>query len=104
VMRGLLRQAARDDPANAYLQRLLRATQVDPGPADPNQSLVEPLSERELEVLRLMAAGLKNREIADELVIVLGTVKAHINSIYGKLGVGGRVQAIERARALGILE
>ncbi len=55
-------------------------------------------------MLRLVAAGLKNREIADELVIVLGTVKAHINSIYGKLGVGNRVQAVERARDLGILE
>jgi LuxR family maltose regulon positive regulatory protein len=104
VMRDLLRQAARDDPANAYVQRLLRATQDAPHAADPNQTLVEPLSQRELEVLRLMAAGLKNREIADELVITLGTVKSHVNSIYGKLGVGSRVQAIERARALGILE
>jgi LuxR family maltose regulon positive regulatory protein len=103
-MRDLLRQAARDDPANAYVQRLLRATQDAPHAADPNQTLVEPLSQRELEVLRLMAAGLKNREIADELVITLGTVKSHVNSIYGKLGVGSRVQAIERARALGILE
>jgi len=103
VMQGLLRQAAQDDPANPYVQRLLLATRGDLPGADPNQLLVEPLSERELEVLRLIAAGLKNREIADELVITLGTVKSHINSIYGKLGVGTRVQAIERARALGIL-
>jgi LuxR family maltose regulon positive regulatory protein len=68
-----------------------------------SQSLVEPLSERELEVLRLIAAGLSNREIAQELVIAVGTVKRHINNLYGKLGVGSRTQAIARARELGLL-
>jgi LuxR family maltose regulon positive regulatory protein len=67
------------------------------------QSLVEPLSERELEVLRLIAAGLSNREIAQELFIAVGTVKRHTNHIYGKLGVHSRTEAVVRARELGLL-
>ena len=59
---------------------------------------------REREVLRFIALGRKNREIADELVVVIGTVKAHINMIYQKLGVTSRVQAVTRARSLGLLE
>lgn len=65
--------------------------------------LFEPLSWREQEVLRLMAAGRKNQEIARELVIVIGTVKSHTNSIYRKLAVNSRVQAIARARTLHLL-
>ena len=65
--------------------------------------LIDPLSERELEVLRLLAAGSSNRSIADELVIALGTVKAHTASIYGKLGVRSRTQAVARAREVGLL-
>lgn len=65
--------------------------------------LVEPLSERELEVLRLIVAGLSNREIAEELVIAISTVKSHINNIYGKLDVKRRAQAIARAQELGLL-
>jgi len=65
--------------------------------------LVEPLSERELEVLKLMAEGRSNQEIATELIIALGTVKAHTSSIYGKLGVHGRTQAVIKAGELGLL-
>lgn len=68
------------------------------------QPLVEPLSERELEVLGLMAAGLRNREIARELTITTGTVKRHTNHIYGKLGVHNRTRAVARARELGLLK
>ncbi len=68
-----------------------------------DQPLLDPLSRREREVLYLMAVGRKNREIADELVVVTGTVKAHINTIYQKLGVSSRVQAVVRARTLGLL-
>jgi len=67
------------------------------------QPLVEPLSEREIEVLQLIADGLSNAEIADKLVIAVGTVKRHINNIYGKLGVQSRTQAVARARELGLL-
>jgi LuxR family transcriptional regulator, maltose regulon positive regulatory protein len=55
-------------------------------------------------VLQAIAAGLKNREIADRLVVSLSTVKTHVNNIYSKLGVTNRVQAVERARALNLLE
>jgi LuxR family maltose regulon positive regulatory protein len=84
----------------------LRATEVSPsssaalgGPS----SLLEPLSERELVVLQLIAEGLTNREIASRLFLSLNTVKAHTRSIYGKLGVGSRTQAVARARASGVL-
>ena len=65
--------------------------------------MVEPLSERELEVLELFAAGLTNQEIASRLFLSLNTVKAHSRNIYGKLGVHSRTQAVARARALGVL-
>jgi LuxR family maltose regulon positive regulatory protein len=78
---------------------------VSPAPASsPTRGeLVEPLSERELEVLRLIADGLSNAEIAEKLVIAQGTVKRHINNIYGKLGVGSRTQAVAKAREMGLL-
>ncbi len=69
----------------------------------PKQSLIEPLSERELEVLRLVCAGKSNQEIADELFIALDTVKRHANNLYGKLGVRRRAQAINEARRLGLV-
>jgi LuxR family maltose regulon positive regulatory protein len=67
------------------------------------QPLVEPLSERELEVLRLMAEGLSNREIAEKLFVSVGTVKTHVHNICGKLAVASRTQAAARARELGLL-
>jgi LuxR family maltose regulon positive regulatory protein len=69
----------------------------------PKSKLIESLSERELEVLHLIAAGLTNPEIASRLFLALNTVKAHTRNIYGKLGVNSRTQAVARARALGIL-
>ncbi len=99
----LLRRAASSGAARAYARRLLDALErraMQPGLFLP---LVEPLTERELEVLRLMAAGLSNREIAGELVLAMGTVKAHLHNIYGKLGVRGRTQAAARARELELL-
>ena len=65
------------------------------------QALIEPLSERELDVLRLICVGKSNQEIADDLFIALDTVKRHINNIYGKLGVRRRSQAIIESRRLG---
>lgn len=62
-----------------------------------NHTLLEPLSEREVEVLGLIAQGLSNREIAQRLVLSVGTVKVHTRNIYGKLGVGSRTQALAQA-------
>jgi len=72
-------------------------------PPAANNLLVEPLTERELEILRLIVAGLSNQEIADSLVIALSTVKRHINHIYGKLAVNSRSQAIAKTHELHLL-
>ncbi len=64
----------------------------------------EILSERELEVLRLMATGASNQEMADQLVVTVGTIKSHVNHILGKLEVHNRLEAVARARELGILK
>jgi DNA-binding NarL/FixJ family response regulator len=64
---------------------------------------VEPLSPRELEVLHLIARGRTNKEIAQQLVVAPGTVKAHTSSIYRKLDVANRTEAVACARQLGIL-
>jgi LuxR family maltose regulon positive regulatory protein len=99
-MAELLRQAVAQDIHASYALGLLSAL----GEAvTVQQSLIDPLSERELEVLRLVAAGYSNREIAQELVVAISTVKKHINNIYGKLEVGSRTQAVARARELGLL-
>ena len=66
-------------------------------------NLPETLTEREGEVLRLLAAGLSNQEIAEKLVISLSTIKTHITRIYSKLDVASRTQAILRARELKII-
>ncbi len=68
-----------------------------------SQPLVEPLSERELDVLRLVAVGMSNAEIAERLVVGLGTVKTHVHSILDKLGVSSRTQAVAQARELSLL-
>jgi len=68
-----------------------------------SQFLVEPLSERELEVLRLIGDGHSNQAIADRLVVAVSTVKRHINNLYGKLDVQSRTQALVRARELRLL-
>ncbi|MCA9943643.1 MAG: hypothetical protein KC449_09195 [Anaerolineales bacterium] len=67
------------------------------------QPLLEPLSERELEVLRLVADGRSNREIAGELFVTVGTVKKHLNNVYGKLGVARRTEAVAQAQRLKLL-
>ena len=90
--------------------RLLAAFPVaEQGQPDPQKSqapdsaLVEPLSEREIEVLQLIAGGLTNPEIANSLFLSLHTVKVHTRNIYSKLGAHNRTQAVAKARALGIL-
>jgi LuxR family maltose regulon positive regulatory protein len=93
-----------------YLARLLAAFPGASAPASTAQlpssvpPLVEPLSERELEVLQLVAEGLSDRLIAERLIVVVGTVKRHLNNLYSKLGVHSRTQALACARDLGLIQ
>jgi LuxR family maltose regulon positive regulatory protein len=107
-MADLLRHAAERGIHSSYASRLLstfgdRFTAQTPEVKTAPPPLFEPLSERETEVLRLVAAGLTNRQIGDQLFISAGTVKAHTSNIYGKLGVRSRTQAVARAQALNLL-
>src|SRR6266480_2273395 len=80
-----------------------RPVQGRPGRTSMTQPLLDPLSQRELEVLQLLAGGASNQEIARALVVAPGTVKLHMSHILSKLGVKSRTQAILRARDLGLL-
>jgi LuxR family maltose regulon positive regulatory protein len=100
-MRDLLRHAVARGIGGGYAQRLLSASderaQSTAGPAGFTVAgLAEPLTPREVEILRLIAAGMRNQEIADRLVISLSTVKRHIANTYGKLGVNHRTEAVAR--------
>jgi LuxR family maltose regulon positive regulatory protein len=87
-----------------YLRKLLAVLERDAsGGALPAARLPEPLSERELEVLQLIAAGNTNRRIATELFVSVGTVKTHLNNLYRKLDAHSRTQALARARELNLL-
>src|SRR5215831_14542953 len=90
-----------------YLNQLIQAFQPTVAPPAARDTamggLAEPLSDRELEVLRLLAAGKSNQQIADELVVTLATVKKHVGHILGKLAAANRTQAVARARVLGLL-
>jgi LuxR family transcriptional regulator, maltose regulon positive regulatory protein len=109
-MADLLREAHAHGIMPEYVARLLSAFPGDRQPTlQPSSSvrrplsLVEPLTEREQEVLRLIAAGRSNAEIAQTLVVAVSTIKTHINRIFGKLGATSRTQAVARARELHLL-
>jgi LuxR family maltose regulon positive regulatory protein len=114
-MAQLLYQAAARGIMPDYTSKLLaafedataderRTTELSPSSSVLRpSSLIEPLSQRELEVLQLVAQGLSNREISDRLFLALDTVKGHNRRIYAKLGVKNRTQAINKARSLNIL-
>jgi LuxR family maltose regulon positive regulatory protein len=106
-LRELLRRL---DGPSAYAERLLNAFDAErPMPTEPQgqspspSPLVEPLTERERDVLALIAQGLTNREIADHLVISVNTVKTHAKHIYDKLDVRNRAEATNRAIELDLL-
>ncbi len=104
-MAKLLHEAASQSIEPDYTRKLLAAFKPNV-PSDTNtppQPLVEPLSERELEVLQLIAQGLTNREISERLFLALDTVKGHNRRIYGKLGVKNRAQAVNKAISLKII-
>jgi LuxR family maltose regulon positive regulatory protein len=98
------RQASSRGISPNYVARLLAAFGEEAELSSlATESLIEPLTEREMDVLRLVIAGLSNAEIAEELVIAVSTVKSHVNHIYGKLGVENRTQAVIRAQELALI-
>ncbi len=104
-MARLLQEAAGRGVMPEYVRTLLDGFGDLPlAPGRTKSPLPEPLSDRELQVLRSVAAGLTNREIADALFISPETVKKHTGSIYGKLGVRGRTGAVARAREFALLD
>jgi LuxR family maltose regulon positive regulatory protein len=106
-MARLLYRALERGVAAQYVSHLLSIFSMptpEPAPSRPQAKLVEPLSERELDVLRLVAGGATNRETALSLHLALGTVKNHLKNIYGKLNVHSRTQATARGRDLGLID
>ncbi len=110
VMHALLRETLphiTDSNVRQHAERILAAFDPVTIPSSAikpaAQPLIDSLSERECEVLRLVAEGLSDRQIADRLVLAVGTVKRHLNNVYGKLGVNSRTQALARARDIGLL-
>lgn len=109
-MRRLLRQAASRGVAQDYVAKLLAAS-GEPAILERQagasrslaQPLVEPLSDREVEVLRLLAGGLSNPEIAGRLYVAVSTIRSHCKNIYEKLGVHRRWDAVQRAQELGLI-
>jgi LuxR family maltose regulon positive regulatory protein len=99
----LLQEARARAVAPEYVAKLLAAFEGDRA-SPATAALPEPLSQREREVLKLIAAGLTNREIAETLVISPETVKKHTGAIYSKLGVSNRTEAANKARELGLLD
>ena len=109
-MAALLREAHAHRITPEYVAKILAAFPEDRQPTvQPSSSvrrppsLVEPLTDREIDVLRLIAAGRSNTEIAQALIVAVSTIKTHVNRIFGKLGATSRTQAVARARELHLL-
>jgi LuxR family maltose regulon positive regulatory protein len=107
-MRRLLRKAAQQGIVVSYVGKLLSALETGPAgiPAQPMGSaaeMIEPLSDRELQVLRLLTTPMTSTEIAEELFIAPSTVRSHIKNIYSKLDVHRRAESVQRAQELGLL-
>jgi LuxR family transcriptional regulator, maltose regulon positive regulatory protein len=101
------RQNARMHPSDRvsarYLAKLMAGFEQEAAKPTTDEHLAEPLSERELEVLALIAAGESNREIAVKLFVSTSTVKTHVNNLFRKLEARSRTQALARARELDLL-
>ncbi len=102
AMNKLLRQAASRGVAPGYAHKLLAAFDT-PARESPSLALIDPLSGRELEVLRLLATSLSSTDIAQELSVAVSTVRSHTKSIYSKLNVHRRLDAVERAKELRLI-
>jgi len=110
LLKRLAAQGSHGDFVSNLLSAMSAATPETPrgrsrdrAPTSGALQLPEPLSERELEVLRLIAGGKSNKEIAFDLFLAVGTIKKHLNNIFGKLGVESRTQAVARAREMDLL-
>jgi LuxR family transcriptional regulator, maltose regulon positive regulatory protein len=102
-MKQLLQEVASRRMMLEYTRRVLAAFSHGAATRSAQPAIVEPLSERELEVLQHIAEGRTDQEIADRLYLSLYTVKVHARNIYGKLGVNKRMHAVAKARELGVL-
>lgn len=108
-MKQLLREVSAREIMPDYTDKLLAAFEAEEQKSQskpdlpPSQVLIEPLSQRELEILKLIAQGLSNREIGERLFLALDTIKGHNRKIFDKLQVQSRTEAIARARELGLL-
>jgi LuxR family maltose regulon positive regulatory protein len=112
---GLLEQLRENEEVGGYAVQLLTSVELDGGKrerreilhlasyVEPSPQLVEGLTEREIEVLRLLRSGLTSTDIAEELVIAVSTVRTHLKNLYSKLNVHSRMEAIQRAEELGLL-
>jgi len=119
IVAGLILSVERNNLPDSYFSALLglieRTPRTDPGPGSDAdvalkasrkhalEALVEPLSQRELEVLELINEGLANKEIASRLDVAPTTIKAHIRNLYGKIGARSRTEALAKARQMGVL-
>ncbi len=110
-LRALLQQLARQQPASAYLRRLINACVLQPATGETTpasapgtaRALLDPLSERELDVLRLLGSDLDGPELARHLSVSLNTLRTHTKNIYAKLGVNSRRAAVRRASELNLV-
>ena len=106
VLASLLYAALQENIESIYVQRILAAFPIETSQqseASHETEWLEPLTDRELEILQYVAEGLTNQKIGDRLYLSANTVKTHLRNIYGKLDVNSRVQAVSRGRALGII-
>ncbi len=102
-MAALLEVAAKRGSAPTYVRQLRTAFGAVEGKEPVRQDLIEPLSERELDVLRLLRTDMDGPAIANELVVSLNTMRTHTKNIYTKLGVNSRREAVHRAQELDLL-